>query len=213
MKFNYNNYIKILENIEKKKKIAKIIAISKNHPKEAVIEALKKGIRVFGENRVQEALAKFDDLKKEYPDIKLHFTGNLQTNKIKQAISLFDSFHTLYKEKQLIEFAKYPNQILNKEFFIQVNTGFEETKGGLLPQEIEEFIKISSNKYNIKLAGLMSIPPINENPKKHFMLLKKIKKKLNLKKLSMGMSNDYEQAIDCDSDYLRIGTLIFGERS
>ena len=213
MPFNLKNYNKILENIEKKKKMAKIIAISKNHPKSAVIEAINKGVTIFGENRVQEAQEKFADLKEKQQNLELHFTGTLQTNKIKQAISLFDVFHTIFREKQLVEFSKYSEQISRKEFLIQVNTGLEENKGGLSPQEVEEFVRGAINNYNIKVVGLMCIPPINDSPTKHFMILKNLKEKLKLTKLSMGMSDDYKEAIDCESDYLRIGTMLFGERS
>lgn len=213
MTFNFKNYKKIQEIIEKKRKKTKIIAISKFHSKNDVLEAVNFGVRCFGENRLQEAMEKFQDLKEAYPDINLHFTGNLQSNKIKEALSLFDSFHTIYKEKQLKEFSKFPEIIIKKNFFIQVNTGLEETKGGLPPKDVEEFLNISKKKYNVNIDGLMCIPPINENPTDHFLMLKDLKDKLGLKELSMGMTNDYQQAIACDSNYVRIGTLLFGKRS
>ena len=210
--FNFENYNKIKEKIEKSKKTAEIIAISKFHSQDAVIDAINKGIRLFGENRVQEAHTKFNGLKTTYPDIELHFTGNLQTNKIKQAVYLFDVFHTIFKEKQLIEFSKFDKELKNKKFFIQVNTGLEESKSGIYPKDVKEFTNLCINKYNLNVEGLMCIPPINEAPKKHFMLLNDLNKEVGLSKLSMGMSNDYEEAIDCGSDYIRIGTLLFGER-
>ena len=213
MTFNIDNYNKVLDIIEKNGGNTEIIAISKYHPKKSVIEAINHGIRFFGENKVQEAKEKYQDLKNIYPDIRLHFTGNLQTNKIKQAVQLFDVFHTVYKEKQLIEFSKFPDQIKKKEFLVQVNSGSEEAKGGLLVEDVNNFVKTSSNKYNIDIVGLMCIPPIDDNPVDHFMILKELSKKLKLNKLSMGMSADYKEAISCGSNYVRIGSLFFGERN
>ena len=210
--FNLENYNKIKEKVEKNKKTAKIIAISKFHSQDAVIDAINKGIRLFGENRVQEAYTKFNDLKARHNDIELHFTGSLQTNKIKQAIRLFDVFHTIFKEKQLIEFSKFDEELKNKKFFIQVNTGLEESKSGIFPKDVKEFTNLCTNKYNLNVEGLMCIPPINEMPTKHFKLLKDLNKEAGLSKLSMGMSGDYEEAINCGSDYIRIGTLLFGSR-
>ena len=210
--FSLENYNKIKEKVEKNKKTAKIIAISKFHSQDAVIDAINKGIRLFGENRVQEAYTKFNDLKARHNDIELHFTGSLQTNKIKQAIHLFDVFHTIFKEKQLIEFSKFDEELKNKKFFIQVNTGLEESKSGIFPKDVKEFTNLCTNKYNLNVEGLMCIPPINEMPTKHFKLLKDLNKEAGLSKLSMGMSGDYEEAINCGSDYIRIGTLLFGSR-
>ena len=212
MTFNYKNYQLILEEIAKNGRKIEIIAISKFHPKESVIDAINQGLNQFGENRIQEAKEKYIEIKKNFPEIKLHFTGNLQSNKIKHAIHFFDVFHTIYKENQLIEFSKYPDLTKKRDFFIQVNTGFEKSKGGVYPDEVKNFLNLSVNKYNIKINGLMCIPPINEDPNKHFFLLRELKEKLNLKKLSMGMSNDFKEAISNGSDYIRVGTLLFGER-
>ena len=212
MTFNIENYRKIQKTIEKKGKNTQIIAISKYHPKNSIIEAINEGVRYFGENRVQEALEKFSDLKNDYKGIRLHFTGNLQTNKIKQALSIFDVFQTVYKESQLKEFAKHEKQTQNKTFFVQINTGKEESKGGVSPELAEDFVNTAKTKYKLNVIGLMCIPPFNENPKEHFLLLQKLKNKTCLEKLSMGMSGDYEEAIDSGSDFVRIGTLLFGER-
>ncbi len=212
MTFYTKNYQELLKEIKKNKRNVEIIAISKYHPKESIIEAIKHGIKQFGENRIQEANEKYREIKENFPEIRLHFTGNLQSNKIKQAAHFFDAFHTIYKESQLIEFAKYQNIVMEKEFFIQVNTGLEASKGGVFPDQVESFLNLSTKTYNINIVGLMCIPPIDENPNKHFALLKELKEKLSLKKLSMGMSNDYKEAINCGSDYIRVGTLLFGER-
>ena len=213
MAFILENYLSINKKILENGNKTKLIAISKYHTKNSIELAINQGIRLFGENRVQEAYLKYQTLKELYPDIELHFTGNLQTNKIKQSLKIFDYYHTLYNERQLKEFSKFPEQTENKKFFIQVNTGLEKTKTGLNPDDVEEFLKISKNNYKINILGLMCIPPINEKPSKHFMLLKNLKEKLGLKKLSMGMSADYEEAIKCGSDYIRIGTMIFGDRN
>ncbi len=212
MTFRYKKYLEIKEKAKKTSENIEIIAISKFHPIESVILALDCGVRVFGENRVQEAGEKFLQLRAKYPDIELHCTGNLQTNKIKQALKIFDVFHTIYKEKQLIEFAKYPQDTSKKRFFLQVNTGYEENKIGAHPKDIKKLLHLCKNKYHLNISGLMCIPPINDSPSKHFNLLKELKEKYNLGSLSMGMSNDYEEAISCGSNYLRIGTLLFGDR-
>ena len=213
MTFNNENYQALLKETSKNGQNTEIIAISKYHPKESVIQAINQGVRQFGENRIQEAKEKYLEIKKVFPEIRLHFTGNLQSNKIKHAIHFFDVFHTIYKESQLIEFVKYPDTLKEKDFFIQVNTGLEKTKGGVFPDQVEHFLKMSVKTYNMNIIGLMCIPPINEDPKKHFTILKNLKQKLNLAKLSMGMSNDFKEAISCGSNYIRVGTFLFGERS
>ena len=209
--FNIDTYNKISQKIENFGKKTKIIAVSKNHPKTAVEIAISHGIRLFGENRVQEAKAKFMDLKKTHTDLELHLTGPLQTNKVKDAVKLFDVFHTLDREKLAKEFFKVEG-IENKKFFIQVNTGKEKTKSGIYLEELNQFINYCKIDLSINIIGLMCIPPINEDPKKHFSLLAEEAKKNNLPHLSMGMSADYMDAVELNASYIRIGTALFGER-
>ena len=203
---------KIIKEAELLGKKAKIIAVSKNHPKEFVEDALKNGVRIFGENRVQEAKIKFEDLKAQYPNIELHLTGPLQTNKTKEATKLFDVFHTLDREKLAKEFIKQGDLIKNKKFFIQVNTGREETKSGIYLEHLDEFIKYCKNDLLLNIIGLMCIPPVNDPPQNHFSALEKEAKKHNLLHLSMGMSDDYIEAIKHNATYIRIGTSLFGKR-
>ena len=166
-----------------------------------MVVGLKYGVRTFGENRVQEAKIKFDNLKKKYHDLELHLTGPLQTNKVKEAIKLFDVFHTLDREKLAREFVKYGN-LENKKFFIQVNTGKEESKSGIYIEQLEEFINYCRNDLYLNIVGLMCIPPINEQPIKHFSILVDEAKKNKLSQLSMGMSSDYTDAINKNATYI-----------
>ena len=209
--FNIDAYNKISQKIRDFGKKTKIIAISKNHPKKAVEIAISHGIKIFGENRVQEAQAKFMDLKKNHIDLELHLTGPLQTNKVKDAVKLFDIFHTLDREKLAKEFFKVGG-IENKNFLIQVNTGKEKTKSGIYREELSQFINYCKIDLSLNIIGLMCIPPINDDPKKHFLLLAEEAKKNNLPHLSMGMSADYMDAIELSASYIRIGTALFGER-
>ena len=209
--FNINTYNEISRKIAVLGKKTNIIAVSKNHPKKAVEEALSYGVMIFGENRVQEASAKFEDLKKEYSKLELHLTGPLQTNKVKNAVNIFDVFHTLDREKLAKEFFKI-GELQNKKFFIQVNTGKEETKSGIYLEEFSEFVDYCKIELSLNVIGLMCIPPIDDHPKKHFSILADEAKKNNLPQLSMGMSADYMDAIRYNASYIRIGTALFGQR-
>ena len=209
--FNIQTYNEISRKIELLGKKTKIIAVSKNHPKSAVELAISHGVMIFGENRVQEAKTKFDYLKKHHPSLELHLTGPLQTNKVREALNLFDIFHTLDREKLAKEFVKVGG-IENKKFFIQVNTGKEQTKSGIYPEELREFINYCKIDLSLNVIGLMCIPPINDQPKKHFSFLADEAKKNKLSYLSMGMSADYADAINLNANYIRIGTALFGER-
>ena len=217
MPFNfvkYNEIIKqIKENKKKNRENIEIIAISKNHNSESVEEAISYGLKQFGENRVQEAISKFSKIKLENNEIILHLTGPLQTNKVKDAIKIFDVFHTLDREKLAKEFKKSLPPTSSHKFFIQVNTGLENQKSGILPKDADDFIKFCTQELNLSIIGLMCIPPIQEEPIKHFQSLRQIAIKHKLKYLSMGMSADYEQAIKCGATHIRIGTLLFGKRS
>ena len=209
--FNIDIYNEISQKIKDFSKKTKIVAVSKNHPKIAVEKAITYGINIFGENRVQEAQAKFMDLKKNHIDLELHLTGPLQTNKVKDAVKLFDIFHTLDREKLAKEFSKVGG-VENKKFFIQVNTGKEKTKSGIYLEELNQFVNYCKIDLSLNIIGLMCIPPINDDPKKHFSLLAKNAKKNNLPHLSMGMSADYMDAVELNATYIRIGTALFGER-
>ena len=213
MTFNIAEYNKINSFIEKNsKKTVKIIAISKNHPISAIEKAVSDGVRIFGENRVQEAINKFNIIKTQYEDLELHLTGSLQTNKVKQALEIFDTFQTLDRVKLALEFSKYPNIIKNKFFFVQINTGAEINKSGISLGEANKFIKYCKFDLKINVVGLMCIPPVKENPTNHFNLLKKIAFENNLFHLSMGMSSDYKEGVLSGATYVRVGTKLFGSR-
>ena len=214
MTFNSSNYKQILENIGKYSvKKAKMVAVSKNHSVESIKIAINSGIRVFGENRVQEAEKKFLNLKSSYQDLELHLTGPLQTNKVKNAIKIFDLFQTLDREKLAKEFSKHTESIKNKVFFIQINIGKEKTKSGIFPEEADDFIKYCKQDLKLNITGLMCLPPIDKNPKIYFKKLNDIAKKNNLIHLSMGMSGDYIEGLKCGASYIRVGTLLFGNRN
>lgn len=209
--FNIHKYKKIIEEIEVLGKKTQIVAVSKNHPREAVEDAIMQGVEIFGENKVKEAKLKFEDIKIKHPNIELHLTGALQTNKVKEAIKIFDVFHTLDREKLAKAFIKNGN-LNNKKFFIQVNTGREENKSGIYLEQLDEFINHCMNDLALNVIGLMCIPPIDDRPEDHFSVLEKWAKKHNLSHLSMGMSDDYIEAIKHNATYVRIGTSLFGKR-
>ncbi len=216
MGFQYQQYNQILSFIDKNYRnsinIPKIIVISKNHPISSVREAVDNGVRIFGENKVQEALLKFSDLKKQHNTIELHLTGHLQTNKVKSALSIFDIFQTLDREKLAIEFNKQMIKNSDKKFFIQVNTGMEKQKTGIHPASSPDFIDFCQQDLNLSIIGLMCMPPINDDPAKHFTILRNLAEKKNLQFLSMGMSADYKKALMLGATHIRIGTLLFGSR-
>tara|TARA_B100000674_G_scaffold397744_1_gene342686 strand:+ start:74 stop:712 length:639 start_codon:yes stop_codon:yes gene_type:complete len=211
--FNTKKYNEINDFIKKSNKSAKIIAISKNHPQESVLEAIKSGVYIFGENRVQEAKNKFEEIKKHNPKIELHLTGPLQSNKVKDAIPLFDVFHTLDREKIAREFSKYPHILKNKKIFLQINTGKEKTKSGIYPEDTKDFLFFLKNEMKISICGLMCIPPINEDPKPHFAKLRFLASENKIDQLSIGMSDDYKLALEFEPTYIRLGTILFGKRS
>ena len=211
--FDIEKYREINEYLKKKSVLCQIIAISKNHPKDSVIQAIKSGVYIFGENRVLEAKNKFLQLKEQHKNLELHLTGPLQSNKVKEAISIFDVFHTLDREKIALEFFKNNEKLQNKKIFIQVNTGKESNKSGIHPENINEFVKFCVNDLKLKIVGLMCIPPIDEDPKIHFKLLKSLNENNKLAELSIGMSNDYLDAIQFNPTYIRLGTILFGTRN
>jgi pyridoxal phosphate enzyme (YggS family) len=191
-----------------------LIAVSKVQPLEKVEKTLIKGHRVFGENRVQEAYQKWPHWKEKFSNISLHLLGPLQTNKVKEALGLFDVIHSLDREKLARVFSEAIQKTgSSPEFFIQVNTGDEEQKSGIHPVLVDEFIESCKKKYDLPVIGLMCIPPIDEEPSLHFALLKKIADRNGLKRLSMGMSSDFKSAIALGATDVRIGSAIFGERT
>ena len=210
--FNFNKYQKIQKDLGFLSKKTEIIAISKNHPLEEVEKAISFGLEVFGENRVQEAKSKFEDIKSTNKKIKLHLTGPLQSNKVKQALSLFDVFHTLDRERLLKELIKFPEIIKEKSFFIQVNTGKEPTKSGVFPEDTKNFLNLCKRHGLNKIEGLMCIPPINQSPTKHFQTIIDLTKECGLGRPSIGMSSDYEEALKFAPKYVRLGTILFGKR-
>lgn len=190
-----------------------LVAVGKTHPAEAIEAALIAGHRLFGENRVQEAAVKFPALRTRYPDLKLHLIGPLQTNKIRQALETCDAIETLDRDKLAqglaAELAKTGRPI---DLFIQVNTGEEEQKAGVLPRDADDFIRRCREEYKLPIVGLMCIPPAEEHPAPHFALLGEIAKRHGLRQLSMGMSGDYELAIQLGATHVRVGTAVFGAR-
>ncbi len=178
----------------------------------AAIEAvLAAGHRLFGENRVQEAAEKWPDLKKRYPDTRLHLIGPLQTNKVKQALEIFDLIETLDREKLAKTLAAQNCAI---PCFVQVNTGEETQKAGIAPKEADDFIAFCRSKAcGLDIQGLMCIPPADETPAPHFALLHKIAARNGLKRLSMGMSGDFETAIAFGATEIRLGSAVFGDRN
>ncbi len=210
--FNIKKFNEINDFLKKSNSSAKIIAISKNHPLESVIEAINSGVYIFGENRVQEAQVKFQVIKEKNPKIELHLTGPLQSNKVKTAISLFDVFHTLDREKIAREFSKHLNSLENKKIFLQVNTGKEKTKSGIFPEDVKDFLFFLKDEMKLYIHGLMCIPPIDEEPAYHFSKLRILANENKINELSIGMSDDYVHALQFDPTYIRLGTILFGKR-
>ena len=210
--FNFEEYKKIRENISFLGKNTEIVAISKNHPLVEVEKAILSGLEIFGENRVQEAKIKFEDIKEKNKKITLHLTGPLQTNKVNNALKLFDVFHTLDREKLLKELSKHHEVIKKKSFFIQVNTGKEATKSGIFPEDTKRFLDLCKSYGVNNIAGLMCIPPIKDNPQKHFHIINELTTECKLGRPSIGMSSDYKHALKFDPKYIRVGTILFGKR-
>ena len=202
-----------LEAANRQKHDVQLIAVSKVQPVEKIETALVDGHRLFGENRIQEAALKWPALKIKYPDAKLHLIGPLQTNKVKDAIMLFDVIETVDRLKLAEEIKKQSFKTgLNITCYVQVNTGEEQQKAGVFPAEAEEFVRYCQETVGLNIKGLMCIPPVNEEPALHFSLLGEIAGRLNLPILSMGMSDDFETAIAFGATHVRIGSSIFGRR-
>jgi pyridoxal phosphate enzyme (YggS family) len=206
----YNN---ILNNINHLSKDAILIVVSKTFSISYIKPIIDCGHIHYGENRVQESIEKWSDLLKINNNIKLHLIGKLQTNKVTEAINHFSFIHSLDSEKLAIKIAKEEkNYNKNLNYFIQINVGQEEQKSGILLKDSSKFINFCKEELKIKVIGLMCLPPNKEEPKKYFLNLKKIADENKLLNLSMGMSNDYLEALKCGSNYLRIGSAILGNR-
>ncbi len=189
-----------------------LIAVSKVQPLDRVVAVLEEGHRIFGENKVQEAVGKWPALRERFAGVELHLIGPLQTNKARQAMQLFDAIHTLDRRKLARTIARLAEETGHcPDLFIQVNTGTEPQKAGILPADADAFIA-ECRELGLKIKGLMCIPPIEEEPSLHFALLAKIAARNDLPELSMGMSSDFERAIAQGATYVRVGSAIFGER-
>ena len=216
-----DNFKAINANIQKCAKVSgriladiNLVAVSKRQPPENIKAALDFGHRLFGENKVQEAQAHWAHLKPQYPDLKLHLIGPLQTNKIKEAVALFDVIETVDREKLArklgVELQKTGK---NTPCFIQVNTGEEAQKSGILPKDLTAFLHYCTDDCGLNIQGLMCIPPADDPAAPHFALLRQMAQNHSLSCLSMGMSADYEYAICLGATHIRVGTALFGARS
>ena len=207
------NIVKACNDAKRTADDVQLIAVSKTFGVEDIHPLLEAGQRVFGENRVQEAESKWPQLREEFPDLKLHLIGPLQSNKTKEAVQLFDVIETVDREK----IAKFLQEEMLKQnrklpCYVQVNIGEEPQKAGIAPNEAVEFVKHCQNDHHLDIIGLMCIPPVGENPGPYFALLAKLAKEAEVKKLSMGMSADYETAIAFGATSVRVGSAIFGHR-
>jgi pyridoxal phosphate enzyme (YggS family) len=190
-----------------------LIAVSKTFEAEAIAPVIIAGQRIFGENRVQEAKAKWPGLMSAYPGLSLHLIGPLQSNKAKEAVALFDAIHSVDRPSICQALAKeIDSQNKRPELFVQINTGEEPQKAGIAPSEADAFIASCRERYGLAIAGLMCIPPVNEAPAPHFALTAKIAARNGLKHLSMGMSADFATAIQFGATHIRVGSAIFGHR-
>ncbi|MBL4800791.1 MAG: YggS family pyridoxal phosphate-dependent enzyme [Emcibacter sp.] len=191
-----------------------LVAVSKTKPSDEIIPILAQGQRVFGENKVQEAAGKWPELRTRYDQVKLHLIGPLQSNKVRLAVQLFDVIETVDRPKLARAIARISREE-NKSCacYIQVNVGREDQKAGIDPDEVDDFIKLCREELDLLVEGLMCIPPADRDPTPYFTLLKDIAVRNGLDKLSMGMSGDYQCAIQCGATSVRVGTAIFGERS
>jgi pyridoxal phosphate enzyme (YggS family) len=191
-----------------------LVAVSKTFPAESIEPVLAAGQRVFGENYVQEAKAKWPALRERYPDVELHMIGPLQSNKAREAIELFDVIHTLDRPSLAEALAKEMARSGRKpRLLVQVNTGEEPQKGGVVPADVDGFLEACRLRHGLEIEGLMCIPPAEDPPSPHFALLNTIAKRHGLKTLSMGMSADFDAAIQLGATHVRVGSAIFGTRT
>ena len=213
---NLNNIKNLIESklldLNSNNKFPKIIAVSKTFNLDYIIPLIEYGHIDFGENKIQEAVDKWSKIKLDNNNIKLHLVGKLQSNKVKIALKLFDFIHSLDSEKLAKKISEEQiKQKVKPKIFIQINIGNEKQKSGIEKKKLSEFYKYCI-KLNLDIIGTMCLPPINENPINYFSEMQSFNNQLNLHELSMGMSSDYLQAIECNTTYLRIGSKIFGSR-
>ena len=210
---NIENQIKSSLNSFDIVKLPKVIAVSKTFRIEKILPLIEHGHRDFGENKVQEALDKWSEIKQKRPDIKIHLIGKLQTNKVKFAVKLFDFIHSVDSRKLAKKISEEQSKINKKiKIFIQVNIGDENQKSGIDKNSLNELISYCKD-INLNVIGLMCIPPLNDDPSKYFKEMKELNRKYGFNELSMGMSSDYLKAIEYEASFLRIGSNIFGLRS
>jgi pyridoxal phosphate enzyme (YggS family) len=192
----------------------RLIVVSKTFGADAIRPVIADGQRVFGENRVQEAKTKWPQLVQEFPDLSLHLIGPLQSNKAAEAVAMFSAIHTVDRPKIAEALAgEMGRQNRTPDLFVQVNTGREPQKAGVMPEQADQFLADCQDKFRLKIAGLMCIPPAADDPKPHFEALVALGKRHGLEQFSMGMSGDFELAIACGATHVRIGSAIFGHRA
>tara|TARA_B100000965_G_C19391638_1_gene669230 strand:- start:97 stop:744 length:648 start_codon:yes stop_codon:yes gene_type:complete len=208
-----NNLHEIIKEVEILNKETKIIAVSKTFNTDKILPLIKSGHLDFGENKVQESLEKWPQMKSEFRNVKLHMIGKLQTNKVKQAVSVFDYIHsvdTFKLAKKISEEQKKINK--NIKIFIQINIDNEDQKSGILKNELKDFYYSLTTELKINVIGIMCIPSIESNPNQTFSLMKKLSNDIEVKEISMGMSADYIEAVKNGATFIRIGSKIFGKR-
>ncbi len=191
----------------------RLVVVSKTFGEVDIKPVIAAGQRLFGENRVQEAQSKWPALKNAHPDVELHLIGPLQTNKVRDAVALFDVLHTLDRPKLAHALkAEMATRGKTLRLLVQVNTGEEEQKAGVAPADLPAFLKLVQDELKLEIEGLMCIPPVDEEPALHFALLSKLAREHGLPELSMGMSGDFEAAVELGATYVRVGSAIFGSR-
>ncbi len=214
----HNNYQEIMseirtacQNANRDPNNVKVIAVCKRQPIRKIKQSIQAGIKLYGENRIQDAINRWSKIKTE--NHQLSFIGPLQTNKSEEAVKLFNIVQSLDREKLANSLSKAQQKHKkNIEYMVQVNTGNEVQKSGIKPNEVDNFIKTCKSNYGLNIKGVMCIPPIDENPALHFAFLKKIYQRNKLEYLSMGMSSDFKTAIEFGATHIRIGSRLFGER-
>jgi len=190
-----------------------LVAVSKVHVAETILPVLAQGQRIFGENRVQEAAEKWPAMKEQYDGVTLHLIGPLQSNKVRQAVHLFDVIETVDRPKLARALARiFEEENKSCDIYIQVNTGNESQKAGIAPENADEFIALCRDELKLLVKGVMCIPPFDEDGTKHFKQLKSIADRNDIKIISMGMSGDFEKAIEHGATHVRVGTAVFGKR-
>ena len=208
------NNVKEIIDRKQLKTSPKVIVVSKTFEMDKIIHLVEYGHLHFGENKIQEAESKWINIKKEYINLKLHMIGKLQSNKAKKAVQLFDYIHSLDSDKLGQKISYYEKELNKKtKLFIQVNVAEESQKSGILLNDLNDFCNYCVNDLSLDIIGLMTLPPADKDPSQYFKLLNDRSKMLNLNELSIGMSGDYEKALENYSTYLRLGTAIFGNRA